>query len=224
MVLDSGSTMLKLLNWHNIMDIQTSFTITFVSLIISAILNGIESIRTTIPHVRHILSLESCIAIVAAYFYSIFKSQPVTDWTQIVKIRYLDWAFTTPMMLLGLCLVLANNIKINICLLSYAGIVLFDYFMLYFGYLGETRQMEKFTANVIGFLGYIGLFSIIFFKYVKSKTNMIIFSAYAAIWAMYGIVYFLDDSNKNIITNWLDLIAKALFGIGLWAYYTKVFK
>jgi len=207
------------------MDIQLSFTITFVSLLLSAILNGIESIRTTVPHVRHILSLETCIALVAAYFYSVFKSKSYSDWSELTQLRYLDWAFTTPMMLLGLCLFLAFNSKTTVGLFTYSGIVVLDYFMLYFGYLGETKQMDRISADIIGFLGYIGIFVIIFKNFVKNnKINYIVFSAYAIIWAMYGFVYFLDEYNKNLITNWLDLIAKSLIGICLWAYFTKVIK
>jgi len=209
---------------HNIMNIQLSFTITFVSLLLSAVLNGIESIRTTVPHVRQILSLETCIALVAAYFYSIFKTKNA-DWSKLTQLRYLDWAFTTPMMLLGLCLFLAFNSKTTVGLFTYLGIVVLDYFMLYFGYLGETKQIDRTTADVIGFLGYIGIFMIIFKNYVKqNKLNYIVFSAYAIIWAMYGFVYFLDEYNKNLVTNWLDLISKSLIGICFCAYFTKVLK
>lgn len=208
--------------------LKTSFTITFVGLFVSVILNLIESIRTTLPHVRHILILEACVAIIAAYFYSIFIDRieafgPI-NWPEITKYRYLDWAFTTPMMLLGLCLFLAHHSKTTVSIIAYFGIVLLDYFMLYFGYLGETYQMDRTNANVIGFLGYIGLFAILF-KYVKnSKINYMIFTLYAIIWAMYGFVYFLDDYNKNLIFNWLDLISKALVGIGLWVYFSKILK
>lgn len=210
----------------SISTLKTSFTVTFVGLIVSAVLNLIESIRTTLPHVRHILSLEACIAIIAAYFYSIFMEKtdafgPI-NWPEITKYRYLDWAFTTPMMLLGLCLFLSHHSKTTITIFAYLGIVLLDYFMLYFGYLGETNKLDRTNANVFGFLGYIGLFAILF-KYVKnSKINYMIFTAYAIIWAMYGFVYFLDDYNKNLIFNWLDLISKALVGIGLWIYFSKV--
>jgi bacteriorhodopsin len=216
------------MNLGSISSLKTSFTITFVGLIVSAILNLIESIRTTLPHVRHILSLEACIAIIAAYFYSIFMNRieafgPI-NWPEITKYRYLDWAFTTPLMLLGLCLFLAHHSKTTVSIIAYLGIVLLDYFMLYFGYLGETKQLDRTSADVIGFLGYIGLFAILF-KYVKnSKINYMIFTVYAIIWAMYGVVYFLDDYNKNLITNWLDLISKALVGIGLWVYFSKIMK
>jgi len=41
---------------------------------------------------------------------------------------------------------------------------------------------------------------------------------------MYGIVYNFNEMNKNIITNYLDLTAKCLIGIGLWVYYVKIIK
>jgi bacteriorhodopsin len=193
------------------------------------VLNLIESFRTTLPHVRNILSLEACIAIIAAYFYSIFKRKTNTgsiesiDWKEITQLRYIDWAFTTPMMLLGLCLILAHHSKTVVSAISFLGLVVLDYFMLYFGYLGETNQMERITANIIGFIGYIGIFVLIFKNYVKnSKFNYTFFTLYAIIWASYGVVYFLDDYNKNLVMNWLDLIAKSLVGIGMWAYFTKV--
>ena len=207
--------------------IHVSFTITFVSLLLSAVLNGIESIRTTLPHVRQILTLETGIALVAAYFYYIFKSKSINgmNWDKLTQLRYLDWAFTTPMMLLGLCLFLAYNSKTSVRAFTYLGIVLLDYFMLYFGYLGETKQLDRTTADIMGFVGYIGLFTIIFKNYVKNiKLNYAVFTAYAIIWAMYGLVYFLDEYNKNLVMNWLDLIAKSLVGICLWAYFTKVLK
>jgi hypothetical protein len=126
------------------------------------------------------------------------------------------------MMLLGICLFLAHHSKTTVSIIAYLGIVLFDYFMLYFGYLGETHQMNRTNANIVGFVGYIGIFAILF-KYVKnSKINYMIFTLYAIIWAMYGFVYFLDDYNKNLITNWLDLISKAIVGIGLWVYFSKI--
>jgi len=218
--------------------IQKSFTITFVSLFVSAVLNLIESFRTTLPHVRNILSLEACIAIIAAYFYYMFRKKTKhtmgsgsvgsvgsIDWKEITQLRYVDWAFTTPMMLLGFCLILAHHSKTVVTAIGFLGLVLLDYFMLYFGYLGETKQMEKTYANMIGFIGYIGIFTLIFKNYVKnSKFNYAIFTIYAIIWASYGIVYFLDDYNKNLAMNWLDLFAKSLVGIGMWAYFTKVVK
>ena len=206
------------------MDPQISFTITFVSLLVSSLLNIVESLRTSLPHVRHVLSLEATITLIAAYFYSVFKTKHVNgnDWQQITQLRYLDWAFTTPMMLLVLCLILSHNSKTKVTAMAYLGIVVVDLFMLYMGYLGETKQLNRTTADVAGYVGYIGIFAIIF-KYVKKvSANYLIFGIYAIIWGMYGVVYYMDEYNKNMITNTLDMVAKAGVGIALWLYYTGV--
>jgi len=203
------------------MDPQFSFTITFISLLVSSLLNVVESLRTTLPHVRHILSLEATITLIASYFYSLFKK--TNDWSQITKLRYLDWAFTTPLMLLALCLVLSHNSKTKITPMVYLGIVVLDLFMLYMGYLGEIKQLDRTTADVTGYIGYIGIFTIIFMNFVKKvSVNYLLFGIYAIIWGMYGLVYYMDEYNKNMITNTLDMVAKAGIGIGLWFYYTGV--
>jgi bacteriorhodopsin len=205
------------------MEPQLSFTITFVSLLVSALLNMVESLRTTLPHVRHIMTLEATISLIASYFYSLFKTK-YNDWEQITQLRYLDWAFTTPIMLLVLCLVLSHNSKTKVTVFAYVGIVLLDFFMLYMGYLGETKKIDRTTADISGYIGYIAIFAIIF-NYVKKITaNYVIFGIYAFIWAMYGVVYYMDEYNKNMITNVLDMFAKAGVGIGLWLYYTGLFR
>ena len=140
------------------MDPQLSFTITFVSLLVSALLNMVESLRTTLPHVRHIMSLEATICLIASYFYSLFKTKG--NWQQITQLRYLDWAFTTPMMLLAFCLVLTHNSKTKITAFAYISIVLLDFFMLYMGYLGETKKLDRTTADIGGYVGYIAMFGI----------------------------------------------------------------
>ena len=53
--------------------------------------------RTSIPKVRHILNLETCISVVAAFFYSQFmerikKSKDTIDYKKINVTRYTDWA------------------------------------------------------------------------------------------------------------------------------------
>lgn len=39
-------------------------------------------------------------------------------------------------------------------------------------------------------------------------------------WSIYGIVYMLDDEQKNVSYHVLDWVAKALVGILFWMYFT----
>ena len=213
--------------------VKFSFMITYILLLTTATITFIEAMRTNNPSVRHILNLETCISLVAGYFYSVFvekiakSEEKMTnmDWSETSQIRYMDWFITTPFMLIALCLVLSTNIKKTICLPTMAGILLLDYAMLYFGYLGEMKAISLLMAELLGFGAFFTMFYMIYNKYVKpvaNTANRVLFGIYFAIWSMYGVAYLLNEEYKNIMMNILDLSAKCFMGIGLWVYYTKI--
>ena len=55
--------------------IHYTFYITFVFLTTTATITFIEAIRTSDPYIRHIMNLETCISIIAGFFYYIFISK-----------------------------------------------------------------------------------------------------------------------------------------------------
>jgi bacteriorhodopsin len=258
--------------------IKFSFTITYILLLTTATITFIEAIRTKNPVVRHVLNLETCISIVAGYFYSAFiakidiyekassdssdslvedgirgfsketpmefrrqntkrsepshpepKNRKVTEnfWKEIIETRYIDWSITTPLMLLALCVVLSSEIKQVVHLPIMLLIVILNYVMLYAGYLGETKILDRTTANIAGFLPFFAMFGLIYWKYVAPKYNLAnrtLFYFYLVVWSLYGIVYLFDDEIKNIAMNILDLFAKCLIGLGLWVYYVRIIR
>ena len=201
-----------------------TFHLTYVLLLTTATITIIESLRTTNPMVRHILNLETCISIVAGYFYSVFleKIKGPYTWPEITKIRYLDWAITTPMMLLAVCLALAYNDRIHLRLSLILTVVALNYTMLVVGYLGETNRLPRLQASLIGFIPFFFMFWLIYGLVGKSLANRVLFWLYFLVWSMYGVVYLLDEETKQITTNLLDLMSKCLIGLGLWAYYTQI--
>ena len=210
------------------MDLEYSFLITYIALLTTTTICFIESMRTINPTIRHIFNLETCISIVAAYFYYLFvekiKSKPY-PWTEITTYRYLDWSITTPMMLLVLCVTLGYTIRIKVHLPILAVILLLNYSMLGLGYLGETQHIDRTIATVTGFVSFFAMFAIIFHYYVKPKyslSNYVLYFMYLIVWSIYGIAYLLDETSKNILFNTLDLISKCLIGIGLWVYFTRI--
>ena len=215
--------------------VKFTFTITYILLLTTATITFIEAIRTKNPIVRHVLNLETCISIVAGYFYSIFtakidtyeKANTNINWKEIVETRYIDWSITTPMMLLTLCVVLSSEINLIVHLPIMLFVVILNYVMLYAGYLGETQGLDRTTANIAGFVPFFAMFGLIYWKYVMPKYNLAnrsLFYFYFFIWSLYGIVYLLDEETKNIVMNILDLIAKCLVGLGLWVYYVHIIK
>ena len=213
--------------------VKFSFGMTYILLLTTGTITLIEALRTKYPYVRHILNLETAISIVAGYFYSIFVSQiekfsdkgMEIDWADITKTRYIDWAITTPMMLLVLCLVLSSNINKTVRFHIIGIIVLLNYLMLYIGYLGEDKVLNTHLASIIGFIPFITMFYIIYYHFVKnakSLANNVLFTTFLTIWSLYGVVYLFKEDYKNIAMNILDAIAKCFVGLGLWAYYSKI--
>ena len=214
--------------------VKFSFTVTYILLLTTATITIIEAIRTQNPVIRHILNLETCISVVAGYFYSAFMLQideserkgEVYDWSKISQTRYLDWSITTPIMLLVLCIVLGNNINKPVTFGIFIVIMLLNFLMLFLGYLGEMYKIDRFTASFLGFVPFFAMFYLIFSRFVLPRyrfDNYIIFGIYVGIWSMYGVVYLLEEEGKNIAMNILDLISKCGVGLGLWAYYVKIF-
>jgi bacteriorhodopsin len=213
--------------------VKFSFMITYILLLTTATVTFIEALRTNIQHVRHVLNLETCISLVAGYFYSVFvtkiedygkKDIPI-DWSDISKTRYIDWAITTPLMLLVLSIVLGFNIGKRVHFGTILLVILLNYAMLYIGYLGETEVLERWTAMTSGFIPFFAMFGLIFAKFVYPKyllDNYILFGFFVIFWAMYGLAYLFSEEYKNIAMNVLDCIAKCFVGIGLWAYYIRI--
>jgi bacteriorhodopsin len=215
--------------------VKMSFMITYILLLTTATVTFIEAMRTKDPIIRHIFNLETCISIVAGYFYSIFvnkideteKNNTPLNWGEMTEYRYIDWSITTPMMLLALSVVLGYNAKISVNIVYMLTILILNYFMLAVGYLGEISVISRIQGLVVGFAAFFAMFYMIFMKFLNSKYNLfnyVLFGAYFVLWGIYGIAYMLGEEYKNIIMNVLDLKAKCLIGLFLWVYYTGIIK
>ena len=204
--------------------------ITYIILLTTATITFIEAIKTPVPQIRHIFNLETAISLIAGYFYSVFVYKIATsklDYAELSKMRYIDWAITTPLMLLVLTLVLSQNLKQSVTFMFFGIIVILNYIMLLLGYLGELNVISKFNGMILGFIPFFILFYLIYNKYIKNYNllaNKVIFGVYVFLWSLYGVVYMFDEETKNICFNFLDLCAKCFFGLSLWVYYTKILK
>ena len=97
--------------------VKVSFYITYSFLLTTATITFIEAMRNKDSKIRHILNLETCISVVAAFFYTQFinkiknsnEQNKELNYKEINFTRYTDWMITTPIMLLVLCLVFAYN-------------------------------------------------------------------------------------------------------------------
>ena len=198
--------------------------------------------RNPVPQIRHIMNLETCISVVAGYFYGLFvekikkeekEKQEENKETElplekINDMRYTDWVISTPLMLLVLCMVLGYENKITVTLLPSIGILLFNFLMLGAGYLGELGKLTLTLANSIGFVFFFIMYGIIWKIYMTgskiTSQSKVIFWLFVGLWAMYGVFYQTDKMTKIFGYNILDLLAKAFVGIFFWFYLTKSIK
>jgi len=211
-----------------------SFTLTYILLITTGTITLIEALRTNIPLVRHIFNLETVISIIAGYFYGKFISKinesylnnkPV-DFEEIVRTRYLDWAITTPIMLMVLIVVTSHHSGVSPKIRNYLVIIGLNYLMLYLGYRGEYMK-DNTMYFIISFGAFFVMYGLIYYWFIKPKYSLFnysLFGFYLIVWSLYGVTYKFDVRTKNIVFNVLDLVSKCFVGIGLWLYFTKMFR
>lgn len=228
--------------------VKNSFYFTYIFLITTGTITFIESLRNPIPQIRHVMNIETCISIVAGYFYGLFikeietaekdtklktkstneQNDAVLPLKKINDMRYSDWAITTPLMLLVLSLVLSYENKIAVKLSSLFLLLLFDFVMLLPGYLGETGAISRASGTIAGYVGFFLLFGTLWRTYMSGSkvTNQskIVFGIYFVLWTLYGIAYQANESTKMLSYNILDLFAKAFVGIFFWLYLAKIIK
>lgn len=210
--------------------VKNSFNIAYTFLITTGTITFIEALRTDDPKIRHIMNVETCISVIATIFYGKFiemiKEKDI-DYEKINLIRYTDWFLSTPLMLLGLGLVMTYNLKTEFKFKQFLIMMLLNFGMLLFGYLGEINKIDKNFALTGGFILFALLFYYIYAQFIKNKKNIqnfVIYIIFLIIWSIYGMIYMKEPKLKNIIFNILDTIAKCIVGIGFWAYFTGIFQ
>jgi bacteriorhodopsin len=127
------------------------------------------------------------------------------DPKNLQKYRYVDWAITTPLMLLAI-LVASKATHLIV------PIITADLLMIAAGYLGvqtsdNKRKVAFFAAGLLAFLP-------ILYLLLTLKQNRAAIYLTVAVWSLYPLVYFLEDfqhiteSNATIAFSVMDMISK----------------
>ncbi len=146
--------------------------------------------------------------------------------------RYMDWVITTPVMLIQTVLLMAyftsnkfnSNKKDEETPLttkqvltenkdSIIKIVIYNFLMLVFGYLAETKRIDKSFAIPAGFIFFFLTFREIWDKFALTNKSKNLFYGMASIWSLYGVAAGLDVITKNVMYNILDIISKNFYGL-----------
>jgi len=204
--------------------LSNSFMTTYIVLFGYTAITLIEALRTPSANTRHIMNIETAVSLVAGIVYGTFldkMKQPNFKIEEIIPMRYMDWMITTPLILLAV--VLFYNTKLNsVDYKCFCIIVILNWLMLLFGYLGECKMISSMKGLLLGFFFYAAMLLYMFMYTIPKGCSLTVFIIFAMIWTGYGIAYLLEEEEKNIAYNILDVISKAVFGIVLWMYFGKV--
>ena len=218
------------------MDAKYLFYVTLVVSIIVQIITGIIEIGTffvKVPPIYSIIRQLLLLELVVQFFEGSFYVWLAYNFTKVLNVtpkRYLDWFITTPTMLITLMtyLIYLNTMVENkttelefFTVLKensniFIPVVLLNWLMLLFGYLGEMKIIPVLLGVFLGFIPFLLYYYIIYVNYVTQNTNgYLLFWYFFFFWSMYGFVAVLPYYVKNAFYNILDLFAKNFFGIFL---------
>lgn len=173
------------------------------------------------PQKRQALAIETAVNAIAAFVYKeLRESMQSGDFARVTDLRYVDWALTTPLLLGSLVLYLSYTKKpMNFG--QVAALLGLNECMLLFGYLGLANvPAEGATAGqvlsnyywILGLMCFVGISALLLTGLEQDYVLWI----FLAVWLLYGVVYFLEESMKQTLYNLLDVTSKAGFGIFLY--------
>lgn len=209
----------------------------FISIIIQIITGIIEigafflvKVPTMYLIIKQLLILELVVQFFEGLFYIWLSYNFTKEALNITPKRYLDWAITTPTMLITLMLYLIylNKMEENkTCKLEFftllkensiifMSVVFLNWIMLLFGYLGEIGIINLLAGVAIGFIPFLIYYYIIYINYVSlTNSGYLLFWYFFFFWSLYGVVSVFPHYLKNSFYNILDLFSKNFFGIFL---------
>ena len=218
------------------MDTKYLFYITLIiSIIVQIITGGIEIVALFIKVpsayslIRELLIFEFIVQLIEGIFY-IWLAYNFTKIVNVTPKRYIDWVITTPTMLITLMLYLiylnkkttndTNDLEIFTLLKENSSviipIILLNWLMLLFGYLGEMKIIPVLLGVILGFIPFLTYYYMIYVNFVTQNTSgYLLFWYFFFFWSLYGVVAVLPYYMKNAFYNILDLFAKNFFGLFL---------
>ena len=176
--------------------------------------------------IKDLLKVELFVQVIELIFYIwlIYYLHGASQ--NITPFRYLDWAITTPTMLITLSAFLNHDGNTTSRLsdflythtASIVKIVLLNALMLLCGLLGEFGYLSHYTSTALGFIPFSLNFKNIKDTFLPSSDDFFknaVFYWFVFFWALYGVFAVMSYSVKNTGYNILDIFAKNFFGLFL---------
>ena len=223
----------------------------YVSLIVQIITGLVQTHGLTFNFdsddiiLRDVLILETIVQFIEASFY-IYVVYAISsmDMELVTPHRYFDWVITTPVMLVSTIMYMEytkqsenksdqeesidgisfiKNNKENI-----GKIIIYNFLMLLFGYLGETNVISKYISNFIGFIFFGLSFHVIYSKYAytvnTTEINKILFkpSKIKMFHMDYQYLYsYMISDLKDLKRSYLGIILNSNWGQSFQAFFKR---
>jgi bacteriorhodopsin len=203
-----------------------------VSLIIQLVVGVIDYLALKIELdskdqlLKDLLEVELFVQIIEFVFYVwlIYYFNQVSR--NITPFRYLDWAVTTPLMLITLSAFLQHDGTASNRLIDFVSnhtasivqIVLLNAAMLLCGLIGEFGYLSHYTSTALGFIPFALNFKYIKETFLPSSEDTFknaVFYWFVFFWALYGVFALMKYTTKNTGYNILDIFSKNFFGLFL---------
>ena len=189
-----------------------SYEIVFIMLFSITILTGLRSVQDKLTKKQRIsLQLSTFVTIIASMHYYLM----IQNKDNIEIYRYFDWFFTTPILLIDLCILL--DIEDPYFILE---IIVYNTLMLLFGFLSEINYLSVMSGTVLGFVPFVLIFKRINDKLGDKTTEeqYDLFHTFFFLWSLYGINHIVkNDEIKNANYNVLDFTTKGMFGLYIYS-------
>jgi bacteriorhodopsin len=181
---------------------------------------------------RDLLKVEFAVEVIELVFYIILIIFFRELTGVITPFRYLDWGFTTPLLLVSLMAYMRGSGSgsesgagrlIDFVQNNVGSIVLvwtLNFAMLLTGLIGELGLLSATVTTAVGFVPFAGFFGYIYENFVPTVAEdtdykRSLFFWFVGFWALYGLFALLNYTAKNVSYNILDLFAKNFFGVFL---------
>lgn len=199
----------------------------WVTQLITGIVSFVALFKTLGPEqliLREVLLIETIVQFIEFIFYTwlIFSISSIKY--DVTYVRYFDWVLTTPMMLISTAFYFIYNKRESGEILQFFDtlskekseiikLIIYNFFMLLFGYLGERNQVNKMVGFILGSFFFTLAFQTLYQYVGINQINSYIFYMMFGLWALYGIVYLFGYRAKNASYNILDIFSKNLYGL-----------
>lgn len=196
--------------------ISKSFEVSFILLLSISIVTAIRSLNPNLKQKSRLsLQLSTLVTIIASFHYYLMVNRTQNP----VIYRYLDWFFTTPILLIDFCIMYdITDRNFILELLAYNTI------MLILGFMGEMEILSMTNSMIIGFIPFILLFGQLYKRIqdtphtkdskISPENKMKFFYIFVGLWAMYGFIHiYPTKSTRDVFYNILDILTKGAFGL-----------